>query len=102
MTAFDAAIDAVFADRNQAVDCTYTPVGGSALAGVRLILRDWDATGEAAGMTVRQSGRRGEVRRSEVATAAKGDAIATDDASYSVQSVRLDSAGVWQLGLRTS
>lgn len=101
MTAFDAAIDTLFGDPNHALDGSYTPSGGSA-GDVRIILGSWDATGDAAGVTVRQAGKRGQVRQSEVAVAAKGDTVTVAGTTYQVQSARLDEAGVWQLGLRTT
>lgn len=101
MTAFDVAIDTAFADPNQGLDGTYTPTGGSAV-GVRVVLRDWTASGEAGGITVRQAGLQAQVRRSEVAAPAKGDALTVDGTAYVVLSARLDMAGVWQLGIRAA
>lgn len=85
MTAFSAAIDAIFADPNMAADATYLPITGGAAVAVRLISRRPDEAVEYGGSTLVTPTALYDVRTSDVAELRKGDCFDIDGVRYEVQ-----------------
>ena len=84
MTAFAAAVDALFADPNLARDATYHPADGDAFP-VRVIARRADAVTEFGDARLCSETTRFDLRVSEVAAPRPGDRIVIDGAVYIVQ-----------------
>lgn len=101
MTAFTAAIDALFGDPHLSVAATYTPAAGSPVA-VRVIWSKSDEvwhglqTGLVAPKLV------ADLRVSDVADPAEDDTIEIGGTTYTVDGApRRDREGlVWKLGLK--
>jgi hypothetical protein len=101
MTAFDAAIDDLFADANLAVTVLYEPAGGEARP-VRALVRRPDRDIEFSDITVQTSTAVFEIRRHDVPAPLAGDIIVHDGDSFVVQGEpRLDDERlIWTLDTR--
>lgn len=101
MTAFDAAIDDLFADANLAVTVLYQPAGGEARP-VRALVRRPDRDIEFSDITVQTSTAVFEIRRHDVPAPLAGDIIVHDGDSFVVQGEpRLDAERlIWTLDTR--
>lgn len=101
MTVFAAAIDALFRDSHMAADATYTPAGGDPVT-VRAIRMAPDIARDFYGAQIHSDTVVIEVRVSEVAAPAAGDAITFDGEDRVVQGVptRDDHRTVWLLDTR--
>jgi hypothetical protein len=87
LSAFDAAINTLFNDRNLAADAVYTPTIGASFP-VRAVVRQPDAMSRLAeGLDVVSRGTHIGVRVSEVANPVAGDVVIVGGVSYTVQGV---------------
>ena len=84
MTAFAAAVDALFADPHLAREAIYEPADGDPFP-VRVIARRADAITEFGEARLWSETTRFDVRVAEVAAPRPGDRIVIDDATYTVQ-----------------
>jgi hypothetical protein len=84
VTAFAAAVDALFADPNLARAAVYEPAEGDPFP-VRVIARRADAITEFGEARLWSETTRFDVRTSEVATPRAGDRLIIDGTTYSVQ-----------------
>ena len=84
MTAFAAAVDALFADPHLAREAIYEPADGDPFP-VRVIARRADAITEFGEARLWSETTRFDVRVAEVAAPRPGDRIVIDDATYKVQ-----------------
>lgn len=84
MTAFAAAVDALFADPNLGRAATYEPADGDPFL-VRVIARRTDAITEFGEARLWSATTRFDVRASEIAAPRPGDRIIIDGTPYSVQ-----------------
>jgi len=85
MTAFAAAIDALFADPNLALDAVYRVGGADPGIPVRVILRRPDRVGEFGETRIVAETVMIDVRVSEVATPLDGDSIEAEGTVYVTQ-----------------
>jgi hypothetical protein len=85
MTAFAAAIDALFADPNLARDAVYRTGGADPGVLVRLILRRPDRIGEFGETRIVTAALLIDVRVGDVATPADGDTVEVDTTVYVIQ-----------------
>jgi hypothetical protein len=101
VTAFAAAVDALFADPNLAREATYEPADGDPFP-VRVIARRADAVADFGEARLWSETTRFDVRVSEVAAPRPGDRIVIDAATYIVQGepVRDRERLVWTLDVR--
>ncbi|MFO1050492.1 MAG: hypothetical protein U1E52_21650 [Geminicoccaceae bacterium] len=101
MTAFAAAVDALFADPNLGRAAVYEPADGDPFP-VRVIARRADAIAEFGEARLWSETTRFDVRVSEVAAPRPGDRLAIDDTEYIVQGepVRDRERLVWTLDVR--
>jgi len=101
VTAFAAAVDALFADPNLGRAAMYEPADGDPFP-VRVIARRADAVTEFGEARLWSETTRFDVRASEVAQPRPGDRLAIDDANYIVQGepVRDRERLVWTLDTR--
>ena len=101
MTAFAAAVDALFADPNLALAATYEPADGDPFP-VRVIARRADAITEFGEARLWSETTRFDVRASEIAAPRPGDRLVIDGATYIVQGepVRDRERLVWTLDTR--
>ncbi len=101
MTAFAAAVDALFADPNLAQAAVYEPADGDPFP-VRVIARRADAITEFGEARLWSETTRFDVRASEVAASRPGDRIIIDDTTYIVQGepVRDRERLVWTIDTR--
>ena len=101
MTAFAAAVDALFADPNLARNAVYEPADGDPFP-VRVIARRADALTEFGDARLWSETTRFDARVVEVASPRPGDRIVIDDTTYSVQGepVRDRERLVWTLDAR--
>ena len=101
MTAFAAAVDALFADPNLARAAMYEPADGDAFP-VRVIARRADAITEFGGARLWSETTRFDVRVSGVVEPRPGDQLVIDDATYIVQGepVRDRERLVWTIDTR--
>ena len=101
MTAFAAAVDALFADPNLGKAAVYEPADGDPFP-VRVIARRADAITEFGEARLWSETTRFDVRASEVATPRPGDRMVIDGATYIVQGkpVRDRERLVWTLDAR--
>lgn len=99
MTAFDTAIDTLFADQNMAVDATYTPDGGAPVS-VRVILdHDVDLIGLGfSDITDRRTVI--GIRKSEIAAPGRNDTILVGATTYTVDVVIADDSIEAQVAVR--
>ena len=84
MTAFAAAVDALFADPNLGREATYEPVDGDPFP-VRVIARRADAITEFGEARLWSETTRFDVWASEVAQPRPGDRVVIEGATYRVQ-----------------
>jgi hypothetical protein len=101
MTAFAAAVDALFADPHVAADATYTPDGGSPVP-VRIVLRRQDTVTDFGGAQVWSETTRADLRVAEVASPRPGDSITIGGETFVIQGepVRDRERLVWTVELR--
>ena len=102
MTAFAAAIDALFADPNLAVDAVYRAGGGDLGIPVRAILRRPDRVGEFGETRIVAETTIFDVRVSDIAAPAEGDTIEADCTVYIIQGEPIRDAErlVWTIEAR--
>ena len=102
MTAFAAAIDAIFADPNVAADAVYTTVTDGEVLSVRVIRKSPDVLQGFGGAQFQAESNMFDLRKSEIAQPLKGDTFAIGTARYVVQSEpMLDRLQlVWTLDVR--
>jgi hypothetical protein len=101
MSAFSAALDALFGDPNLGRTATYEPAGGAPVA-VRVIARRADAVTEFAGGRLWSETTRLDLRVSEVASPRPDDRIVIDGETFVVQGepVRYRERLVWTIEVR--
>ena len=101
MTAFAAAVDALFADPNLALAATYEPADGDPLP-VRVIARRADAVTEFGEARLWSETTRFDLRVAEVAAPRPEDRIVIDGEAFVVQGepVRDRERLVWTLDTR--
>lgn len=85
MTAFNAAIDVLFADANLAVDAVYCAGGADPGLPVRVIVRRPDRVGEFGETRIVAETLLIDVRVSEVAAPQAGDIVDVDGSFYVIQ-----------------
>ncbi len=84
MTAFAAAMDAIFADINMAVDATWYPAGGAPQP-VRVIRKAPDEVTSFGAAQILSETTLVDVRVSEMATPKPGDGIAIGADNFAIQ-----------------
>ena len=101
MTAFDAAVGALFADPNIARDAVYTADGAAPLV-VRAIARRADAISDFGDARLWSETTRIDLRISEVLNPRPGDGIEIDGEAFLIQGepVRDRERLVWSVDLR--
>ena len=101
MSAFAAALDALFADPNLGRDATYQPADGDPIP-VRVITRRADAITEFGAARLWSETMRFDLRVSEVASPRPGDRLVLDVESFVIQGepVRDRERLVWTLDVR--
>ena len=101
MTAFAAAVDALFADPNLAREAVYEPADGDPFP-VRVIARRADAVTEFGEARLWSETTRFDVRASEIAAPRPGDHLSIDGTAYIVQGEPLRDRErlVWTLDTR--
>lgn len=101
MTAFAAALDALFADPNLTREATYEPADGDAFP-VRVIARRADAITDFGEARLWSETTRFDLRVAEVAAPRPGDRIVINGATYIVQGepVRDRERLVWTIDTR--
>ncbi len=102
MTIFAAAIDALFADPNLAIDTVYRVGGADAEVPVRAIVRQPDRIGEFGETRVVAETVMIDIRVSEVAAPAEGDTIQVNGTVYVIQGEPIRDAErlVWTIEVR--
>lgn len=97
-TAADLA--AFFDEAEFAVEAAFTPAGGSSST-VSVILDEGDSRADPGGAGYVGARRVARVRKSEVATARRGDSLEVDGTTYEVGKAMLDQATgtIWLLDL---
>ena len=102
MTAFAAAIDVLFADRNLAVDIVYRADGADPGVPVRAIVRQPDRIGTFGETRIVAGTVAIDVRVSDITAPAEGDTFAIGDETYVVQGkpVRDAEQLVWTIEAR--
>jgi hypothetical protein len=85
LTAFAAAIDALFADPNLAVDALYRADGADPSIPVRVIVRRPDGVGDFGETRIATETMTLDIRVSEIAQPAEGDTVDVDGVTYVVQ-----------------
>ena len=85
MNAFAAAIDALFADPNLAVDALYRADGADPGIPVRVIVRRPDRVGDFGETRIASETATFDVRTSEIAEPAEGDTLDVDGVTYVIQ-----------------
>lgn len=103
MTAFDAAVGALFADPNIGRDAVYTADGGAPVL-VRVIARRADTISDFGDARLWSETTRIDLRISEVPNPRPGDLIEIDSEAFLIQGepVRDGERLVWTLDLRTT
>jgi hypothetical protein len=101
MSAFSAALNALFGDPNIARTATYEPLGGDPFP-VRLVPRRADAVTEFDGSRLWSATTRLDLRVAEVAGPRPGDRIVIDGEAFVVQGepVRDRERLVWAIDVR--
>lgn len=101
MTAFDAAVAALFADPNIGRDAVYTSDGGAPVL-VRVIARRADSISDFGDARLWSETTRIDVRISEVPNPRPGDRIEIDSEAFLIQGepVRDRERLVWTMDLR--
>jgi hypothetical protein len=102
MPAFAAAIDALFADPNLAVDAVYRAGGADPGIPVRVVVRRPDRVGDFGDTRLLTETTVFDVRVSEIAEPAAGDTIEADGVTYVIQGepVRDAERLVWTIDAR--
>jgi hypothetical protein len=102
MTAFAAAIDALFADPHLALDAIYRAGGADPGAPVRAIVRQPDRIGEFGETRIVAETVMIDIRVSEVAAPAEGDTIEVNGMVYVIQGepIRDVERLVWTIEVR--
>jgi hypothetical protein len=102
VTAFTAAIDALFADPNLATGAVYRAGGGDPGVPVRAIIRQPDRIGEFGETRIAAETTMFDIRVSEVAAPAEGDTIVVDGSTYVIQGEPIRDAErlVWTIEAR--
>lgn len=102
MSAFNAAIDALFADPNIARTALYRPGGIGDGVPVRVIAKRNDQVSEFSDISVVSATARFDLRISEVATPVEGDTITLDGETFVIQGEPLRDTErlVWTLDTR--
>lgn len=85
MSAFSAAVDAIFADPNMAVDALYTARGGTAGVACRLIRKRPDEMTDFGGAQIVSTTVLADVRISEIAAPQGGDRIGIGADMFEIQ-----------------
>ena len=85
VTAFTAAIDALFADPNLATDAVYRAGGADPGVPVRAIIRRPDRIGDFGETRIVTETTTFDIRVSEIAAPAEGDTIEVDSVTYVIQ-----------------
>ena len=102
MTAFTAAIDALFADPNLATGAVYRAGGADPGVSVRAILRRPDRIGEFGETRILTETTMFDIRASEIAAPAEGDTIVVDGSTYVIQGEPIRDAErlIWTIEAR--
>jgi hypothetical protein len=102
MTAFAAAIDALFADPNLALDAVYRPGGADPGVPVRIVVRRPDRVSEFGETRIVAETTAVDVRVSDIAALAEGDTIQADGTVYIIQGEPIRDAErlVWTIEAR--
>ena len=101
MSAFDAAVGALFADHNMGRDAVYTADGGAPVL-VRIVARRADAVTDFGDARLWSENTRIDLRVAEVPNPRPGDRIEIDGEAFLIQGepVRDRKRLVWTLDLR--
>ncbi|MEZ5713701.1 MAG: hypothetical protein R3D85_00105 [Paracoccaceae bacterium] len=101
MSAFAAAVGALFADPNIGRDAIYTPEGGAPVM-VRVVARRADAISDFGDARLWSETTRIDLRVAEVPTPRPGDRVEIDDDAFLIQGepVRDRERLVWTVDLR--
>jgi hypothetical protein len=102
MSAFAAAVDALFADPNLARTALYRPGGIGDGAPVRVIAKRNDQVSEFSDISVVSATARFDLRVSEVPTPVEGDTVTLDGETFIIQGEPLRDTErlVWTLDTR--
>ena len=102
MTAFAAAIDALFADINLAALSVYRAGGADPGIAVRLIVRRPDRIGDFGDTRIASETAIFDVRSAEIAAPAEGDILEIDGVTYVVQGTPVRDAErlIWAIEAR--
>jgi hypothetical protein len=102
MTAFAAAIDALFADPNLAGDAVYRAAGADPGIAVKVIVRRPDRIGDFGDTRIASETATFDVRTAEIAEPAAGDTLELDGATYVIQGTPVRDAErlIWTIGAR--
>src|SRR5512132_254771 len=98
MTAFAAAIDALFADPNVAGAAVYRAGGADPGIAVRVIVRRPDRIGDFGDTRIASETATFDIRTSEIAEPAEGGALDVDGVTYIIQGTpvrRIEQPEVW-------
>jgi hypothetical protein len=85
MTAFSAAIDAIFADANMAADAVWTKCSGGPGVACRVIVKNPDAADRFGDGQITRETVMIDVRLSDVASPCSGDAVVSGGVTYLIQ-----------------
>ncbi|MBK8211476.1 MAG: hypothetical protein IPK78_17535 [Rhodospirillales bacterium] len=101
---FSAAIDALFADPNLALDAVYRVGGTDPGLPVRVIVRRPDRVGEFGETRIVAETTVFDVRVSEIAAPGAGDTVEADDTVYTIQGEPTRDAErlVWTIEMRSA
>ena len=101
MSAFAAAVDALFADPNIGRDAVYTPEGGAPVL-VRVVARRADAVTDFGDARIWSETTRVDLQVAEVANPRPGDRVEIDGEAFLIQGepVRDRERLVWSVDLR--
>jgi hypothetical protein len=102
MTAFTAAIDALFSDPNLAGDAVYRVDGADPGIPVRVIVRRPDRVGDFGDTRLLTETTVFDIRVSDIAAPAAGDTLEVDDTIYVIQGEPIRDAErlVWTIEAR--
>ena len=101
MSAFSAALDALFADDNIAREAVYTPEGGPTVS-IRVVIRRADDVSSFGDARIWSETTRVDLRVAEVSAPRPGDRIEIDGDAFLIQGepVRDRERLVWTVDLR--
>jgi hypothetical protein len=102
LTAFAAAVDALFADPNLARDAIYRAAGADPGTPVRVIVRRPDRVGDFGDTRITSETATFDVRASEIAEPAAGDTLDLAGVTYGVQGTPVRDAErlIWTVEAR--